>query len=156
MSQTITWTRFFQLRRAQKTTEQVLMVCLGVGGLMGGSYYFGAVADFDPIQPVFGVMDPHIAYGGASLLVGAVAAATGSIGGSHVWRLAQSKSLLKALDAREKEFFQRIQRHRPKEIKTSLQNPLPDYYGENIRSVGDYRRWIKKQRQWRVKVGVAE
>ena len=32
-----------------------------------------------------------------------------------------------------------------------LQNPIPDYYAEKVRSVADYRTWIKKQRDVRIK-----
>ncbi|KAJ3083597.1 TIM23 complex component, partial [Quaeritorhiza haematococci] len=61
--------------------------------------------------------------------------------------------ILEALDARDAEFFDRIARNRPQDIRTNLQNPLPDYYGEKIKSVKDYREWLKKQREWKIKTG---
>jgi hypothetical protein len=47
---------------------------------------------------------------------------------------------------REREFFSRIQQFRPAEVRLSLQNPLPDYYGEGVKSVSGYRAWLRKQR----------
>ncbi|KAI7864554.1 mitochondrial import protein Pam17-domain-containing protein, partial [Spinellus fusiger] len=29
----------------------------------------------------------------------------------------------------------------------SIRNPVPDYYGEKIQSVADYRSWLRKQRE---------
>lgn len=83
------------------------------------------------------------------------------------WRLAQKSVILKGLDAKETEFFHRIAKHRPKEIKTNLQHPLPgnsdnyllftaDYYGEKIGSVREYRHWIRAIREWKVKMGISK
>ncbi len=34
---------------------------------------------------------------------------------------------------------------------SSPQNPIPDYYGEKVASVRDYRRWLKDQRAFKLK-----
>ena len=48
---------------------------------------------------------------------------------------------------KEKDFFHRIKKYRTAaSTNQSLSNPVPDYYGEKIGSVSDYRKWLKDQR----------
>ena len=47
---------------------------------------------------------------------------------------------------KEKSFYARIKRYRADPSSSSPQNPIPDYYGEKVASVKDYRRWLKDQR----------
>lgn len=79
-SETVSWSRFFQLKKSRRTWERTGATLLGAFSFFGGSFYFGAVADFDPVEPVFGVIDPNIAYGGASFLVGAAGLLGGLVG----------------------------------------------------------------------------
>jgi mitochondrial import inner membrane translocase subunit TIM23 len=43
-------------------------------------------------------------------------------------------------------FYERIKKYRVDPSSSSYGNPVPDYYGEKIGSVADYRRWLKDQR----------
>lgn len=52
---------------------------------------------------------------------------------------------------KEKSFYGRIKRYRADPSASSPQNPIPDYYGEKIASVKDYRRWLKDQRAFNLK-----
>jgi import inner membrane translocase subunit TIM23 len=52
---------------------------------------------------------------------------------------------------KEKEFFNRVKKHRVDPTSSSYGNPVPDYYGEKIGSVADYRRWLKDQRAFNLK-----
>ena len=52
---------------------------------------------------------------------------------------------------RDKEFFERVKRLRvPSELQ-ALNATLPDYYGEKVKSLSDYRKWIRKQREYLAK-----
>ena len=73
---TLQWSTFFKLKKQLRNWERLGALTLGVTSFVGGSIYFGTVADFDPIEPVFGI-DPNIAYGGASFLVGLAGLLTG-------------------------------------------------------------------------------
>jgi import inner membrane translocase subunit TIM23 len=152
LPQLLSWTDFFQLRKSKKTWERVGGFLSGTTGLIGGSWYFFTVAEFDPTQPLLGLPDPTIAYVLGALSVSAIATATGLLGSGALWRLTHRKSLA-ALDLREKEFFHRLTKYRPKELKFlavpgSGEVTLPDYYGEKIHSVKDYRSWIRKQKRF--------
>ena len=56
-------------------------------------------------------------------------------------------------EQKEREFFGRIKRYRVDPSSSSISNPVPDYYGEKIGSVRDYRRWLKDQRAFNLKRG---
>lgn len=57
------------------------------------------------------------------------------------------------IQRKEREFYNRIKRHRVDPTSSSMANPVPDYYGEKIGSVADYRRWLKDQRAFNLKRG---
>ncbi|KAI9104051.1 mitochondrial import protein Pam17-domain-containing protein [Phlyctochytrium arcticum] len=149
------WRDYFALRRSRKNWERSGGVLGGLVGFVGGSYYFVAVADFDPTQQIMGLPDPTYLYIAGALAAAAGATVGGIILGGQGWRLAKSRQTLRALDIRDKDFFHRIQHHRPKEIAAVVpipgsQSGMPDYYGEKILSVEDYRNWLQKQRKFRV------
>lgn len=54
------------------------------------------------------------------------------------------------IDQREADFYKRIKQHRPQSIRINMvpgaQSKMPDYYGEKITSVREYRNWIKQQK----------
>lgn len=52
---------------------------------------------------------------------------------------------------KERDFFDRIKKYRVDPTSSSMQNPVPDYYGEKITSVAGYRRWLKDQRAFNKK-----
>ncbi|KAJ3023037.1 TIM23 complex component [Thoreauomyces humboldtii] len=149
----ISWHDYFALRKSRKNWERAGAVFGGTTGFVGGSYYFGAVAEFDPTRQLFGISDPVVGYVLATLAVGAGCGVTGLVGAGQIWRLTAKKGTMAGLDARDREFFHRIQRYRPKEIAAAVPVPtgrgaMPDYYGEKINSVADYKEWLKKQRQF--------
>ncbi|KAI9674405.1 MAG: TIM23 complex component [Caeruleum heppii] len=47
---------------------------------------------------------------------------------------------------KESQFYKRIKRYRVDPSSSNISNPVPDYYGEKIGSVGGYRQWLKDQR----------
>ncbi|KAI4241910.1 MAG: hypothetical protein L6R40_004309 [Gallowayella cf. fulva] len=49
---------------------------------------------------------------------------------------------------KEKDFYFRIRKHRVDPSLASYSNPLPDYYGEKIGSVQDFRTWMRDQRAY--------
>ena len=63
----------------------------GALGTAGGSYYFFAVAEFDPTQPLFGFPDPTIVYVAGALALGGAGAGAGVVGVSQLWRLTRSR-----------------------------------------------------------------
>jgi Mitochondrial import protein Pam17 len=83
---TLTWTDYFQHRKNRKLSETTGGVVSGLAGWLGGSYYFFAVAEFDPMTPLFGLPDPTILYIMAAFGVGAVSFASGTLVSGQLWR----------------------------------------------------------------------
>lgn len=46
---------------------------------------------------------------------------------------------------RDKEFYDHIHRMRADASKHNVHKPMPDYYGEKIGSLHEYRHWLRKQ-----------
>ena len=53
-----------------------------------------------------------------------------------------------SMKQKEKDFYARIKKYRVDPSLASISNPLPDYYGEKIGSVKDFRTWLKDQRAY--------
>ncbi|KAJ3128153.1 TIM23 complex component [Nowakowskiella sp. JEL0407] len=148
--QQVTWTDFLAARRSKRLWERIGSGTFATVGLIGGGIYFFFIAEIDPFQPrVFGVLDAGTAYTAAPFLVAAIAGTVGLSLGGLLWRAFQKSNFLKLIDLKEKEFFKRIAQNRPKELRSSgINNPVPDYYGEKITSVAEYRAWLRKQRKY--------
>lgn len=58
-----------------------------------------------------------------------------------------NRKIMPAMDERDKLFYEHIKKNRSSARLNSIRNPVPDYYGEKIRSVADYRSWLRKQRE---------
>ncbi|KAF9573991.1 TIM23 complex component [Mortierella alpina] len=141
------WNSYFLLRRTRRNYERVFMVPCALLGLGSAGYYF-ANKDFDP-TPIFG-MDQVLVYGLGTIAAGIVGLAIGPVVGNMVFRMAHSKAR-PLVDRMDKEFHKHIVKNRADPTANSVRNPVPDYYGEKIKSVSEYRKWLRKQREYRRK-----
>lgn len=142
------WNEFFKLRGQKRKINLVSSVATGFVGLVGGAGYFGE-KEIDPSQLILG-LDPLLVFGAATAGCGAAGWLAGPVLGSSVWRI-MLRNRLPEMTARENEFFGHIRRHRVDPSFQSFSNPVPDYYGEKIKSLSGYRRWLKDQRAFRHK-----
>ncbi|KAJ1935328.1 TIM23 complex component [Linderina macrospora] len=65
----------------------------------------------------------------------------------RVWYKIGNRRLAQTLDQKEAEFFHHVKANRSDPSFSSVNNPLPDFYGEKINSLQGYRRWLRKQRE---------
>lgn len=145
----LSWTEYFRLRRTLRTSERAGALFGGAMMFLGSSYYIAAVMDFDP-DPIWG-MDPTIIYGAGIVGLSMCAAAGGLVASASWWRVAKGGSILRTIDIMDRQFFEHVKAVRPADLRLSLQNPLPDYYAENVTSLAEYRTWLRKQREYRIK-----
>ncbi|KAF9960287.1 TIM23 complex component [Mortierella alpina] len=141
------WNSYFLLRRTRRNYERFFMVPCALLGLGSAGYYF-ANKDFDP-TPIFG-MDQVLVYGLGTIAAGIVGLAIGPVVGNMIFRTAHSKAR-PLVDRMDKEFHKHIVKNRADPTANSVRNPVPDYYGEKIKSVSEYRKWLRKQREYRRK-----
>lgn len=169
--ESLTWNRFLALRKQRRRISLVASIlCAGAGAAIGITVL--STSEFDVMQ--FGI-DPTFVIGGAfigSALLGWLAGpAFGNAAFNLRYRAIRGQIarvriafILLEIGSRngkanlmelqkEKEFYERIKKFRVDPTSSSMQNPVPDYYGEKIGSVTDYRRWLKDQRAFNLKRG---
>ncbi|KAG0246387.1 mitochondrial import protein Pam17-domain-containing protein [Mortierella sp. GBAus27b] len=146
-TESMDWNTYFAFRRTRRNYERVFMAPCALLGLGTAGYYF-AQRPFDP-TPIFG-MDQVIVYGLGTIAAGIAGLAAGPVVGNMVFRAANSKAK-PLVDRMDKEFFKHIVKNRADPSANSVRNPIPDYYGEKIKSVSEYRAWLRKQREYRRK-----
>ncbi|KAG0367991.1 mitochondrial import protein Pam17-domain-containing protein [Gamsiella multidivaricata] len=144
---TMDWNSYFLLRRTRRNYERLFMAPCALTGLLGAGYYF-AQKDFDP-TPIFG-MDQVVVYFAGTAAAGIAGLAVGPVVGNMVFRAMHSRAR-PLVDRMDKEFHKHIVKNRADPTANSVRNPVPDYYGEKIKSVSEYRKWLRKQREYRRK-----
>ncbi|KAL9022574.1 MAG: hypothetical protein Q9185_000284 [Variospora sp. 1 TL-2023] len=92
------------------------------------------------VDPIFMLALTAVAAGGAGWLLGPFV-------GEAAFRVVYRREWGR-MAAKEKDFYARIRRHRVDPSLASYSNPLPDYYGEKIGSVQEFRTWMRDQRAY--------
>ena len=70
--------------------------------------------------------------------------------GSALWA-ARHSAKLPAIREKDADFYEHIKRMRVDPSRQSVQNPVPDFYGEKIGSLKQYRQWLRDQATFRRK-----
>ncbi|KAL9091722.1 MAG: hypothetical protein Q9159_001237 [Coniocarpon cinnabarinum] len=142
----LTWNDFFRLRQRRRYINVGASALTASASLITG---VGVIAaqDLEALQ-IFG-LDPMIAGGIACLVCAGAGWLMGPLLGTVVFRLFVGR--MSEMGAKERDFYGRIRRYRVDPSNSSMQNPVPDYYGEKITSVRGYRQWLKDQKAFRRK-----
>jgi len=130
-----------------------LTVPCALVGLGGGLLYFGSL-ETDPSKPIMGI-DPFFFYGICTVGCIGAGAVVGPTIGSAIWRIVHRYNI-PLIDAKDREFYHRISKNRVDAALQSPTHPVPDYYGEKIGSLHEYRSWLRDQAKYKRKVLFAE
>ncbi|KAF2169077.1 hypothetical protein M409DRAFT_53031 [Zasmidium cellare ATCC 36951] len=147
----LTWDRFFDLRRKRRFLN---VGCSAVTAVAAVGVVTPIIAnqDFDSWGAQISGMDPIVVFGISTFAVAAGGWLCGPSFGTALFSLwAGRRGWNKLIAEKEKSFYARIKRYRADASASSPQNPIPDYYGEKIASVKDYRRWLKDQKAFNLK-----
>ncbi|GAN10474.1 presequence translocated-associated motor subunit pam17 [Mucor ambiguus] len=139
-----TWNDYFKLRKKRRVYEVASYLPSTVAPAAGTFAYFLQM-QVDPLTKVLG-MDPLMAAVASTLAAGFGGFLMGPVVGNAFFKLMNGK-VVHAMDIRDKEFYEHIKKNRADARLNSIRNPVPDYYGEKIQSVQDYRAWLRKQRE---------
>ncbi|EIM20412.1 mitochondrial import protein Pam17 [Wallemia mellicola CBS 633.66] len=120
-------------------------------GFFGGASYFSTL---DPGQIIFGIEAVWV-YSFASVSCGALGWLTGPTLGTAVWKFLH-KAKLPEYEIKERVFYHHIMKNRVDPARQSVQNPVPDYYGENVYSLQTYRQWLRDQATYNRKAYLSE
>ncbi|SMQ52403.1 unnamed protein product [Zymoseptoria tritici ST99CH_3D7] len=147
----LTWDRFFALRRKRRWINLGCSVVTAVGAV-GIFAPMLAEQDFDTWGAQLSGLDPVIVLGISTFAIAAGGWLCGPSFGTAGFTLwAGQKGWTRLIAQKEKSFYARVKKYRADASSSSPQNPIPDYYGEKIGSVKDYRRWLKDQRAFNLK-----
>ncbi|KAF4552397.1 Presequence translocated-associated motor subunit pam17-like protein [Elsinoe fawcettii] len=140
----LTWNDFLKMRRTRRYVNLVTSVGTAVGSV-GVTVPLALQYELDnQIASVTG-LDPFLALGLTITAVGGFGWFMGPFVGNAGF-LFWNRRIKDSIAKKERDFYDHIKRFRADPTSSSVNNPVPDYYGEKIGSVADYRRWLKDQR----------
>ncbi|KAF6763739.1 presequence translocated-associated motor subunit PAM17 [Ephemerocybe angulata] len=139
----LTWPEYLAIRRSRHRWQTVATIPAGLLGLSSGVAYFGNL-ETDPMKPIFG-FDPFMVYG---FLTACCMALLGPTIGGALWRFTHRDKTANS--------SHRIAKNRVDAALQTATAPVPDYYGERIGSLHDYRQWLRDQAKYRRKVLLPE
>ncbi|KAG8935373.1 TIM23 complex component [Tulasnella sp. 419] len=140
------WPKYFQIRKNKRTWEMATTVPTSIVGLAGGAAYFGSL---DGTGLIMGI-DPIFVYGLATFGCMGLGWLLGPFVGGTFWRMSHRKALA-SIEQRDKEFHHHLVKNRADPSRQSAMNPVPDFYGEKIGSLAQYRQWLRDQGKYRRK-----
>eukprot|EP00158_Paraphelidium_tribonemae_P006650 Partr_v1_DN27918_c0_g1_i1_m11377 putative Component of the PAM complex, a complex required for the translocation of transit peptide-containing proteins from the inner membrane into the mitochondrial matrix in an ATP-dependent manner len=157
MTQTLPWNEYFRLRLSRNRIRPVLGVPFFVAATAGVI----TMVPFNPVEPILGI-DAAFVYGLGSVAAGLASYQVGGVAGNALWRLTH-RSIIQTMDKMDKRFYSRIAAYRAERGQSpyiqNAENVLKfkkrnsdmalrqDFYGEKIRSVQDYRHWLRRQKK---------
>nr|GAT51739.1 predicted protein [Mycena chlorophos]GAT51740.1 predicted protein [Mycena chlorophos] len=142
------WSEYFAQRKRRRYFQTAATIPTAAIGFLAGSAYFGSL-QADATKPVMGI-DPLLFYGGCVILCGGAGWVVGPSLGGSIWRIFHRQSVAQ-IDALDREFFKHVARNRVDATLQSATNPIPDYYGEKVGSLAQYRQWLRDQNKYRRK-----
>lgn len=151
-SQILDWNTFFRLRTSRRRYALSSSIVSAVATTGTAFVLLTEIPDAASTVQALVPTDPFISMGLTTFAATFLGWLIGPAFGNGIWRLLH-RSRLPEFTVKEKAFFERIKRHRVDPTGASTNNPVPDFYGEKVGSVGDYRRWLKDQRAFNRKKG---
>ncbi|CAK9837610.1 TIM23 translocase complex-associated motor subunit Pam17 [Schizosaccharomyces pombe] len=143
--QDLNWPTFLKLRKSRRIFETLTSIPTALTGLGLGSAYF-LTRTVDPTMTIMG-LDLFTLYVIGTIASGGLGWLLGPSIGRKIWTLLH-KSQARQIAAREQEFYRHLVKNRVTPQMESYSNPIPDYYGEKIYSLSDYRRWLRDQKAY--------
>ena len=139
-SPTLNWVEYFALK---KQNNRVNVAASVVTGAIGGVVTLNLLGnmEIDVEKPIMG-FDPIVVMGGAVVLGGGFGYLLGPFLGTAVFKVF-NKSKLNGFRAKDQVFLQKIRAKRVDPSSQSFSNPVPDYYGERIYSLNNYKQWLR-------------
>ncbi|KAF2003551.1 mitochondrial import protein Pam17, partial [Amniculicola lignicola CBS 123094] len=147
----LTWNRFLELRRTRRRISVVASSASAIATTYVGLTVF-VRGSYDGIMAASVGLDPIVVTGLSAFAMMGVGWLIGPVFGGWVFNVMNS-GVRGDIERKEKAFYDRIKAHRVDPTSSSIANPVPDYYGEKIGSVADYRKWLKDQRAFNLKRG---
>ncbi|WFD31375.1 TIM23 complex component [Malassezia sp. CBS 17886] len=142
------WDAYLRLRNQRRIAGIVTTIPTTIfAAAASGSYFL--TMQLDPTHTFMG-LDPLILCVGATLACTGLGWLVGPSLGTTLWSLFYRRKAAQ-IAQRDTEFYQHIRRMRADPTRQVVHNPVPDYYGEKIGSLKQYRQWLRDQAIFRRK-----
>ncbi|KAK6516303.1 TIM23 complex component [Arthrobotrys conoides] len=139
------WNTFLKLRKQKRRYNLAgSIVCSMLTSTIGLNIL--GTQEIDPSKMIWG-LDPLMVLGIGLIACGATGWLIGPVAGTQAFKVA-NRRWMGEITKKEKEFFAHIKKNRVDPSFQSFSNPVPDYYGEKIGSLSQYRQWLKDQRAY--------
>ncbi|KAH3668428.1 hypothetical protein OGAPHI_002182 [Ogataea philodendri] len=145
----MTWEQFLTLRKEQRRTS---LLGSGIAAFLAvvGAWGYVSQIQIDPTETIFGI-DTFTVYIGGILATGTVGFLLGpGLIGDPLFAL-KNRKIMDCFRIKQKLFLRHIIERRVDASRQSMNNPVPDYYGEKIGSLKDYRQWLRDCNEYRRK-----
>lgn len=150
----LTWSEYFDIKGRRNKAR----VVGGVPFFFGGLGLVMGFVEFNPFNTIL-EMDPTMVVGFGAVCAGFASYQIGTGVGALGWR-ALNRKLARDMDKMDKEFYAKIKHYRA-HIRPAMagqatgggggmpgmmkNKAATDYYGEKIKTIGDYRAWLRYQ-----------
>lgn len=138
------WSEFFKLRKRRRVVGFATSVFTAAfASALAFQYFAHLVIDFN--QTFMGIEMQWIYLGGI-VVSGFLGWVVGPLVGNQIFNImaGSSRSVFHQMD---NVFLKHVAKNRPNPSRHNVNtNPLPDYYGEKISSLHDYRQWLREGR----------
>ncbi|EPQ57885.1 mitochondrial import protein Pam17 [Gloeophyllum trabeum ATCC 11539] len=146
--QNLSWPEYLAIRKSKRRWETAATIPCVFLGFGGGVLYFGNL-ETDASKLIMGI-DPFFFYGFATLGCAGFGYLIGPTIGSAFWRMTHRRTMA-LIEARDREFHKHIVKNRVDPTAQTATNPVPDFYGEKIGSLHEYRQWLRDQAKYKRK-----
>ncbi|CUA70222.1 Presequence translocated-associated motor subunit PAM17, mitochondrial [Rhizoctonia solani] len=144
----LSWPEYLTIRKKKRRWEIATTIPSTFLALSTGLSYFGSI-ESDPSSLILGV-EPIYIYGLATMGCAGLGYLLGPLVGNSLWRMTH-RQILPRIEARDAQFYQHIVKNRVDPSRQTATNPVPDFYGEKIGSLRDYRQWLRDQARYKKK-----
>ncbi|KAH3901118.1 related to Presequence translocated-associated motor subunit PAM17, mitochondrial [Saccharomycodes ludwigii] len=147
-SKNLTWSEFFNLRKSERRLNMGSSIFTAfIGSNLSWSYI--STMEIDPTQTILG-FDPLLVIVAGIMSCAGLGFLCGPVLGTMLFNFKNSNNL-KSYSAKNKIFLEHVIKNRVDASSQSFSNPVPDYYGEKIGSLVEYRQWLRDCHTYRNK-----
>ncbi|KXN64831.1 mitochondrial import protein Pam17 [Conidiobolus coronatus NRRL 28638] len=139
----MSWQDYFKLKKKRRIIERVLSVPTTVAAAGGTATYLLNTLEISATPELVYGLDPQIFLILAVAGSGMIGYFMGPLLENVVFRALYNKQY-HIIKQKDSDFFKRIAKYRSN-VTSQVVNQAPDFYGEKIFSVKDYRTWLRRQ-----------
>ncbi|XBW34529.1 hypothetical protein QEN19_000077 [Hanseniaspora menglaensis] len=142
----LNWVDFFKIKKQERRVNVVSGI---ITGFLSSNIAFAYAAnvEIDPTQMIFGI-DPSMVIVGGCITAGFFGYLIGPAFGRPLFKF-KHRNVLAQYNNKTKIFVEHVKKNRVDASTQSLNNPPPDYYGEKIGSLKEYKTWLRDSNAYR-------